>query len=288
MRSASAARRLKRPDMARRSYLQRIAEPLRARDPVLFAVRGAGPDEARPAVAPAVSAAGAPASAAAGHGAPPRAAPSSAPLAATPLAARASTPRGKSRPGAEPAPTGPTNPTAEPSPGPLGSPLAVTAAGVPHAQPPSIAATPETDILQATSRADPFGETGRETPDLAPITPASAQFERRPPTSRRLASSPPAAAQASGSTRVPEADTREDIALEPTIVRLPPAAASTRASGSKAAAPRIHIGTVEVRSAAPAPAPAPVLPPTAAPAAPRADAGPIARAYAWRFGLVQG
>jgi len=52
-----------------------------------------------------------------------------------------------------------------------------------------------------------------------------------------------------------------------------------------APAPRVHIGTVEVRSAAP------MLPPRAtqrAAAAPRTDAAPIARGYAWRFGLVQG
>jgi hypothetical protein len=54
--------------------------------------------------------------------------------------------------------------------------------------------------------------------------------------------------------------------------------------------PRIYIGTVEVRSAAPPPAP---VPQQAAPrSAPRGAAGAesatLARAYAWRFGLVQG
>jgi hypothetical protein len=55
---------------------------------------------------------------------------------------------------------------------------------------------------------------------------------------------------------------------------------------SETAAPRIHIGTVEVRSSAPPPAP--VQTPAAAHTAPRTDAAPISRAYAWRFGLVQG
>jgi hypothetical protein len=65
-----------------------------------------------------------------------------------------------------------------------------------------------------------------------------------------------------------------------------PPAVGQRPLGSPppaAAAPRIHIGTVEVRSTAPAPTPTP-----AHTAAPRSDAAPIARAYAWRFGLVQG
>jgi hypothetical protein len=272
--------------MARRSYLQRIAEPLRARDPVLFAVRGAGPDEARPAVASAVSDAGAPANALAGRGAPARASSASAPSVAPPLATAAPLPRNATRTGAAPAPIGPANPIVEPTPGPPRSPMAAAAADLPHTGPPIIAATPETDIRQSSSHADSFGEAGHGMPEFAPITPAAAQADRRPPALRRLASSPPAAAQAPGSARPPEAEQREDIALEPMIVRLPPAAASTRAAGPGTTAPRIHIGTVEVRSAAPPSAPVP--PPAAAPAAPRADAGPITRAYAWRFGLVQG
>ena len=51
MPSASAALRPARPDaVARRSYLQRIAEPLRPGDPVLFAVPRPPPGEARAAV----------------------------------------------------------------------------------------------------------------------------------------------------------------------------------------------------------------------------------------------
>jgi hypothetical protein len=71
--------------------------------------------------------------------------------------------------------------------------------------------------------------------------------------------------------------------VAPPALRLP--SAGTTGDGVEPA-PRIHIGTVEVR-AAPPPAPAPV--PQAAPrAAPRGETTPISRGYAWRFGLVQG
>jgi hypothetical protein len=65
---------------------------------------------------------------------------------------------------------------------------------------------------------------------------------------------------------------------------MPSVPAALPASDS-APAPRIHIGTVEVRSTAPPPMRAPQ---PASGAAPRPDAAPIARGYAWRFGLVQG
>jgi hypothetical protein len=64
----------------------------------------------------------------------------------------------------------------------------------------------------------------------------------------------------------------------PSVPTAPPASDS-------AAAPRIHIGTVEVRSTAPPPMRAPQ---PAAGTAARPEAAPIARGYAWRFGLVQG
>jgi hypothetical protein len=277
MRSASAARRHKRPDMARRSYLQRIAEPLRARDPVLFAVRGAGPDEARPAVAPAVPDTATPANAATARGTPPRTS-ALAPVTTAPA------PRRTVQVDEAPATMETVSGIAETLPSAMSSPGKRTIGDAP--QPPTIAAMPETEILRSSPRADSFGEIQRGTPDLAPITPAAVNIDNRPPSARRVTSTQPAVAQTSGTAKTPPADEREDVTFEPIVVRPPSTTASTRTAGREAAAPRIHIGTVEVRSAAPPPTPVP--PPAAAPAAPRADAGPIARAYAWRFGLVQG
>jgi hypothetical protein len=63
------------------------------------------------------------------------------------------------------------------------------------------------------------------------------------------------------------------------------AAAASPAAAGMAVPPHIYIGTVEVRGAAPPVPPAPqAVPRVTAPA----PAGPIARGYAWRFGLVQG
>ena len=58
MPSGSAAARHWPPDVAGRTYLQRIAQPLRPGDPVLFAMPQVAPDDARPpATPPVVSAA---------------------------------------------------------------------------------------------------------------------------------------------------------------------------------------------------------------------------------------
>ena len=211
MPSASAALRPARPDaVARRSYLQRIAEPLRPGDPVLFAVPRPPPGEARAAVEM-----------------PPTPRPAAA------LHAPAHSPRAEAR--LAPA----TSPNAA------------------HKPAPAEAAAEST---------------------LAPTENAAASGELPPASSSARTSLQPAPAP-----REPA----PDMIARARLVTIEPEAPgepllSTSSSGS-APAPRIHIGTVEVRSAAP---PAPARP--AARVLPRTDAAPISRGYAWRFGLVQG
>jgi hypothetical protein len=53
-----------------------------------------------------------------------------------------------------------------------------------------------------------------------------------------------------------------------------------------APAPRLYIGTIEVRATAPAPVVA--TQPAVHVAPPRTDGGPLSRGYVWRFGLAQG
>jgi hypothetical protein len=116
------------------------------------------------------------------------------------------------------------------------------------------AAPLERDILHDVGRPSSF--TACTPPDSTPVARAA---ERAPTT----------VAQAAQRANPPQ------IAGEGVSSRQAP-------DGSSAASPRIHIGAVEVRSAAPAPAPPAVR------TARRADAMPISRGYAWRFGLVQG
>lgn len=98
----------------------------------------------------------------------------------------------------------------------------------------------------------------------------------------------------------PRAHTRTSATPEspgrPARLELPPEAArapsgftmSAHRSSAAAPGPRVHIGTIEVRSSRPAPpiVPAPRPVPVTAPSPP-ARAAPLARGLSWRYGLVQ-
>jgi hypothetical protein len=286
MPSASAASRRKRPEMARRSYLQRIAEPLRAGEPVLFAVPGAGPEDARPATASAVVESGV----------------ASNPSTLRRAADRATSPSAVAKP--------------ERATQIVQTPRAVASSTAVDVNPAQVS-MPSTagPIAPAQSREFHTPVAPLETEAFAPLSPqarSAVAATTRTVVTERVAADfidseplssaevvPPAVADASiDSPSAGEAQTRRDtdpslrqvspaeIDFEPISRQPPPLAVSKPRLRADTASPRIHIGTVEVRSAAPPPTPAQAS--TAAHAASRTDATPISRAYAWRFGLVQG
>lgn len=274
MPSGSAAARHWPPDVAGRTYLQRIAQPLRPGDPVLFAMPQVAPDDARPpATAPVVSAVPVPgpvlrrtpsrvASPAPMQAPSPRSAVSPVPAAAT------IPPPALSAPGREIAAASPV-----PAPVVAGELPLITGAASPPTQAPLAATPAQIDVPTASPL-----EVGM-TEAVAPTAPTQTAQTSEPP------SAPVAAATIDA---LPARATHDAVPL-PDRVALPalrlPGAAPPVDTGAPPP-PRIHIGTVEVR-AAPPPPPVPV--PQAAPrAASRPDGAPISRGYAWRFGLVQG
>ena len=273
MSSGFAAARRWRPDVAGRTYLQRIAQPLRPGDPVLFAMPQVAPDDARPPAMPPVASA-APASGPVLRRTPSRIAsppPMQAPLprsAVSPAPAEATTPPPMM------SAHGPEIAAASPAPGPVvaGESSLITGAPLPAIQARFGAAPPSVDL----PRASPLEV--RTTEAVAPIapTPTVATRESTSASVAAKAIDPPAARAALDVVPTPDRVARPPL-------RLPGATPPADAGGPP---PRIHIGTVEVR-AAPPPVPVPV--PQAAPRAEsRPDAAPISRGYAWRFGLVQG
>jgi hypothetical protein len=207
--------------VARRSYLQRIAQPLRAGDPVLFALPRAPSAESRAAVEMPAPRATAP---------------------AKPLPPdRRTAPRVARAPD-----TAPPNETLTPLHAPAEM-IVEAAAPAPR----------ERTVLSDAPPPPSF--TAPAPHELAP-----ARRDTDPPPAT-VAHAPPRPAAPQG----PEASV--------SVVRPP-------STNGTVVAPRIHIGTVEVRSHTP---PAPVARP-AAPAARRADTPPISRGYAWHFGLIQG
>lgn len=131
---------------------------------------------------------------------------------------------------------------------------------------------------------------------MAPI-PRSA-LASEPPPSAFSAPDGPKRSSIPDLTRAAAAPVARDAPSQPSIVS-PPKAPAFAEEGVQAhrpraraapppgepAAPRLHIGTIEIR--APAPAPPPIVRP--APASPaRSPAAPIPRAAPWRYGLVQG
>lgn len=266
--------------MARRSYLQRIAEPLLPGQPVLFPLSRAAPDEARPAVAVSPPTPGvaqdvpkslrrAPASAARAVQAMPGLAP------AAPAAAQSGAPTLK--PAAEPAAVAEAGP-----PAPILRADPLTAAG------------PETRAALEESAPTGEGDTGAQrlfdtaAPSTSIVT-ALASPSVPAPRAVAVATSSAAAVPDAAPTAVRSvlpAAAADAPERPPPTVAMPPADAAAERTRT---APSIHIGTIEVRTAAPA-LPAPAAPPAAIPSVPRAapaDAAP-ARGYGWRFGLIQG
>ena len=277
MPSGSAAARHWPPDVAARTYLQRIAQPLRPGDPVLFAMPQVAPDDARPPATPPVASV-APASGPVLRRTPSRVA-SPAPMQSPPP-----------RSAVSPAPANATAPP--PTLAAHGSEIAAAspvAAPVFAGEPPSSSAHDNPPAMQAPSAAVPASVSMdgpaaaplalRSTEGVAPAAPVPALSTQEPPSeSAAVAAIDPLPPRAShDAVRLPER------AALPAL-RLPAAAPPGDTAGPQP--PRIHIGTVEVRAAPPA---VPVPVPQAAPrAASRPDAAPISRGYAWRFGLVQG
>ena len=214
--------------MARRSYLQRIAEPLPPGQPVLFAVPRPAADAVRPAAAP------------------------------------------KTR--AAPAPR--LKPATTESPQPA-------------------APTPSTS---ATAGAPPFRSA--EAPHVAPDAPGSGSvttetlpMQTSPAETHPADSSP--GPELLVSAEFPIVGATDPIPGQlPTHAAPPPNIARSWPSRSAGGAPpRVHIGTIEVRtSQPPAPAPPPPSGPARQPAStasPAFGATPYSRAYGWRFGLSQ-
>lgn len=256
--------------MAGRSYLQRIAEPLRRGDPVLFAIPSATPDEARPfataraapittassapvvrrkplAVAPPVASAPAPAALAS----------SSAPLSAADASVIeeqvATPPVSVSR--AQAIPLDMDHAPEHPAP-PLVPPTAEPADRVPFEQ---VASSPiaAADIETGYSQQETIPGSHPASQEVAPAVAPGATQQTSPMTMTT-------------STEPPLSDAPSSPQYSPRATAAPP---------------RIYIGTVEVHAVAPSPPTTPDPAPVAAPSVPSA---PISRGYGWRFGLVQG
>ena len=268
MPSASAASGWKQPDMATRSYLQRIAEPVRPGEPQLWPVRHARVDEARPAVKHDSSTSPIPAPAAPARPTAVRRSPaaaahaSRAPMLAPP-----------------PPPVAPPHSEALAQPGL--KPVAAPAAPLPRLSEVLSHAEPvQPDEPPPLATASPWPTTaGTAAPTLAVPAPALPPLTAEPlpplPSTAAAVGAPLASGQ--GPAEAP-AVTRAGPTLGPRPV----------ASQAIAPAPHIHIGTVEVRSA-PAPAQAPQPSPLPAPMhAKRPSSEPMARGYSWRYGLIQG
>lgn len=263
--------------MTRRSYLQRIAQPLRPGDPVLFALPQAPAAERRPAAGLPTSRPAGPPTAPAPRLRPPGDA-GAAETVVVPADERATPSQDVILP-ADPIAAAPPSDASAPRMPAVQRPRS-TLASETHRTPPARAAQPEAPPREppafalAATRAVARGERGPEVRIEPPASsPASAAASAHP------AAAMPASAEASAPRVAP-------VAREPeSFPDARPPARTAMSATDAAPAPRVHIGTVEVRSAAP------TLPPRAtqrAAAAPRTDAAPIARGYAWRFGLVQG
>lgn len=268
MPSASAAFNPKRPDMARRTYLQRVAEPLRAGDPVLFAVPHAPPDEARPAANPIIT----PASPRAAALSVSRRAEASLPITQPQAPSAQGQPRLDAAPPAvspEIAASGVQAPSERRSEDGQDPPLPV------RLQPPAPTDRTRVDIVDAMRLpGEPLPSVA--TPDFI-STPDSGAVE--------AAARSQAAASPAPRMRSPEPAAQPQARLDDPVHPAQPGPATT-AARDPAPAPRLHIGTIEVRASAPQ---APPMPQPAVRAAPsRQDAAPLSRAYGWRFGLVQG
>lgn len=259
------------PDMARGSYLNRIAEPLRVGDPVLFSVPQASLEEARPRAASGRPealrrAAVAPEPIAPGI-APPDAIPGAlVPLSQVPV------------PSAEVAP--PQTAGASDAAYAVAFPAQASAAALPvHAEPAPAGSAFSSAVAEPVGSLPPAAQVD-QVPSTTPGSPAVPEPGAR--AVREFVEAPPgamAAVRAAAPT-----DSASAVSLQPS----PQAAAEPRPAAGAATPPRLHIGTIEVRSTAPQPQP-PVPVPEAPPVAPPSTVRtPLARGYGWPFGLAQG
>jgi hypothetical protein len=256
--------------MARRSYLQRIAEPLRSGDPVLFAVPRPAPDEARPAAETRTSAA---------------AAPSTAPV----LRRRAIGSAAPASPAAPPATAGAAHPAPPPEAvASVAAPADAESAPAPPAFPAISPAVVDEHDMPAVPFPPPAAVvTAEEKRERAPRESIGGVFASPRSVPAALPFDPAPGAAPGESAGKPEAIAAGPgpVAREPDPFP-PPAPLAPLPTTASPPTPRIHIGTVEVRSAAVPPPPLPSS--IAAPPASPANTMAIPRAYTWRFGLVQG
>ena len=321
--------------MARRTYLQRVAEPLSPGNPVLFTVSRPAIEDAQPAIVAAPTQT-APAAAPVLRREPARdipgprskvsaAAPDPAPsdpmrsdLAQSDLAqsnlARSNLAQtgqvaaeGVSAPRRAPARDipGPRDKASAAAPeptrsaltrtGPVAAEAAPVAAPFPSASSAHVPLTtlpPETwptsnRTIEIASASDRSSVSAAGPPSMFSVVPAS---QAEPPVQ-----SVPAAAHAAEASQRPVPVFAEALPIAPVtdpVPMAPPREVSRSASAedSEATAPRIHIGTIEVRAASPpspAPPPPPAAPHVASNATPRAAAPQVSQAYGWRFGLIQ-
>jgi len=284
--------------MARRSYLRRIVAPLTPGEPVLFPVPGPPPGEARPP--------------ARGGGTPPDGASEAAKpaLRRTPARNIAAPAGGQVRTQAQAADPAALRTDGMPSPGPAdAAPPAVPPVfgipdrGAPPAGQPTAAewiapreAVP--DFALATRPAEPSFMTGATLESGAPVTfqampaiaPAAPNKAAPASATAVVAPTPPSAPAPMpvAATRVPRA--AEPIAFAKPVPRPQPQPFAPAVAGpvaDQAAPPRIHIGTIEVRTAPAAP-PQPAAPPPSPLSVAAAPPGATARGYGWRYGLSQG
>jgi hypothetical protein len=249
--------------MAARSYLSRIAQPLTAADPLLWSVPQPASEEARPSIE-----------------ATPTAALRRSPATASPTSKPAK---------AAPAPPTPTS-TADAAP--ADGFLAPSKTHLPASEDRNEAVRP----LITPTEWPQMDDAAPAPTALAPTAPAPGlrpgplSFKAADDTPPSVAQGAPIPAPAADARAV---DRRENLVeapwpdrremAHPSSDRGPMGPPAPRAEG-----PRLHIGAIEVRASAP---PAPITQPQGPPAraaAPAAASARIGRAYAWRFGLVQG
>jgi hypothetical protein len=249
MPSASGAPSCRPLDVPRRSYLQRIAEPLAGGAPALFAAPRALPEDSRPPASATaqtlrrVSAGGLQARASAAASSSPE---TSNDVASPTTGASVQVASPKLERGVEPEPTFPS--------APLPRPALAAVEPAPAAAPAEPGSVGSVDLGALAAPAAPYPTSVFETE----ATPAAWGFERDGAARSELGVTPPSG----------------------------PAFDPPRPEGP---AGRIHIGAVEIRTAPPpaAAAPPPVAPSAAPSHVLGGPSTPFSRGYSWRYGLIQ-
>jgi translation initiation factor IF-2 len=247
--------------MTARSYLSRIAQPLIAGDPVVWSTPRAAAEDARPTATSTTT--------------------------ATVQRKTANPPAGQATARPNPiAPAAPASPLAIDA-APLTPPGVANTRAEPAVEPASTHLEPAPTASRSSLSEDRMGNEPGPTQTTTLTPEAGATFELGAFQPVHAESAPERQVAPPPARRVEPAAATAPSSLTPTEIA--PASASERAKPApKTDAPRLHIGTIEVRTSAPAPIAAPMT--AVAPAAPsaRPASAPIGRGYASRFGLVQG